>query len=73
VIVNLAVFFAWRVFWPQATYAAPFGGGFDVVSVLIAVVASAALLARKLDVIPVIALSGLAGFALWAAGIQAAT
>jgi chromate transporter len=73
VIVNLAVFFAWRVFYPQATYAAPFGGGFDAVSVLIAVVASAALLTRKLDVIPVIALSGLAGLALWAAGIQAAT
>jgi chromate transporter len=73
VIVNLAVFFAWRVFWPHATHAAPFAGPFDAVSVLIAVLASAALLTRKLDVIPVIVASGAAGLALWAAGIQGAT
>jgi chromate transporter len=73
VIANLAVFFAWRVFWPQASYSAPFAGSFDAVSALITVLASTALLTRRLDVIPVIAASGLAGLALWAAGIQGAT
>jgi hypothetical protein len=43
------------------------------VSALIALAAAAALLSRKVEVIPVIAASGLAGLALWAAGIQAAT
>jgi hypothetical protein len=28
-VVNLAVFFAWRVFWPESTTAAPFTGHFD--------------------------------------------
>ena len=73
VIVNLAVYFAWHVFWPHASDAAPFGGPFDAVSALIALAAAAALLSKKVEVIPVIAASGLAGLALWAAGIQAAT
>jgi chromate transporter len=73
VIVNLAVFFAWRVLWPHSTGAAPFAGPFDWPSAVIAVVASAALLSRRVEVIPVIAASGLAGLALWAAGLQGAT
>ncbi len=73
VIVNLAVYFAWHVFWPHASDAAPFGGPFDAVSALIALAAAAALLSRKVEVSPVIAASALAGLALWAAGIQAAT
>jgi chromate transporter len=36
VIVNLAAFFAWHTFWPQATAAAPFGGPFEWLPVLIA-------------------------------------
>jgi chromate transporter len=71
VIVNLAVYFAWKVFWPESTGAAPFAGRFDMVSVIIAVLAAAALLSRKVEVIPVILASGLAGLALWAAGLQA--
>ena len=63
VIVNLAVYFAWHVFWP---------GHFDWVSAIIATLALAALLTKKADVIPVIAASGLAGLALWAAGYAGA-
>ena len=71
VIVNLAVYFAWRVFWPESTPAAPFAGRFDVASVAIAVVATAVLVTRRAEVIAVIAASGLAGLALWAAGYGA--
>jgi chromate transporter len=70
VILNLAVFFAWHVFWPRATPAAPFSGGFDAVSVAIAAACAAALVSKRLDVMPVIGLSALAGLALWAAGLQ---
>ena len=73
VIANLTVFFAWRVFWPEASAAAPFAGRFDGASVAIAVAAAAALLSRRLEVIPVIGLSALAGLGLWAAGLQGAT
>jgi chromate transporter len=72
VIVNLAVFFAMHVFWPDSTPATPFAGRFDIASVTIAVIATIALVSRKVEVIPVIAASGLAGLALWAAGLQGA-
>jgi chromate transporter len=72
VIVNLAVFFAWRVMWPESSASAAFGGRFDVASALIALVAFAALLSKRAGVIPVIAASGLTGLALWALGLQAA-
>ncbi len=42
-ILNLAVFFAWHTFWPQATQAAPFAGPFDLVPVVIAAAAFVAL------------------------------
>ena len=73
VIVNLAVFFAWHVFWPESASGAPFAGRFDAASVVIATVAFAALVSRKVEVIPVIAASGLAGLGLWAAGYLGAT
>ena len=73
VVVNLAVFFAWRVFWPDSTSATPFGGRFDVPSVIIAAIAAASLLSRRVEVIPVIGASALTGLALWAAGLQGAT
>jgi chromate transporter len=66
VIVHLGVFFAWRVFWPEATTAAPFSGRFDAVSVAICAVALAALVWRKVGVIPVVAAAALTGLALWA-------
>src|SRR5688572_31024373 len=73
VIVNLAVFFAWRVFWPASTSAAPFSGGIDLASIVIGGACAVALLSKRLDVIPVIAASGLAGLALWPIGLQGAT
>ncbi len=73
VIVNLAVFFAWRVLWPESSAANPFAGRFDAASAAITVLAFAALASKRVQVIPVIAASGAAGLALWAAGLQAAT
>ncbi len=67
VIVNLAVYFAWHVFWPEATPADPLGGRFDFASLAIALVASALLAAKKLDVIPVVLASGAAGWLLYLA------
>jgi len=49
VIVNLAAFFAWHVFWPSG-----FDGGIDTVSVLAFVVAAVALFRFKLGVMPLI-------------------
>jgi chromate transporter len=72
VIANLAVFFAWHVFWPRSQPGAPFSGGFDGPSALIAAIAAVALVWRKVGVIPVIAASGAAGLALWALGFQVA-
>ena len=66
VIVNLGVYFAWRVFWPESTTATPFAGRFDLVSVAIAAVALAALVWRRVGVIPVVAASAATGLALWA-------
>jgi chromate transporter len=56
VIVNLAFFFAYHVFWPQG-----FGGPFDLFSVLVAVAALVALWRFKVGIIPVIAACGAAG------------
>jgi chromate transporter len=71
VIVNLAVYFAWRVFWPESTPQQPFGGHFDAASVVIAVIATTVLVTKRAEVIPVILASGAAGFALWALGYSA--
>ena len=56
VILNLAVFFAWHIFWPQG-----FGGRFDGVAALIGVLALLALFRYKAGVIPVIAACGRGG------------
>ena len=56
VILNLAAFFAWHVFWPTG-----FGGDFDGVAALIGVYALIALFRFKVGVIPVIAVSAAAG------------
>jgi chromate transporter len=60
VIVNLALFFARHVFWPQGAT----GGGTDGPAVLIAAAALLALTRLKLGVIPVIGACALAGLAL---------
>jgi chromate transporter len=59
VILNLAVFFAWHVFWPQG-----FEGRFDGIAALIGACALLALFRYKAGVIPVIAACGVAGLLL---------
>ena len=56
VIVNLALFFAYHVLWPQG-----FGGRFDVVSAAIALAAAVALLRFKVGVIPLLGCCAVAG------------
>jgi chromate transporter len=56
VILNLALFFAYHVLWPQG-----FGGRFDAVSALIAVAAAVALFRFKLSVIPLLGACAAAG------------
>ncbi|HTY99620.1 MAG TPA: chromate transporter, partial [Rhodocyclaceae bacterium] len=63
VLLNLAVFFAWHTFWPQATATAPFGGPFDAFSVLIAVASFLALGKYKADIMKVIGACAFAGLA----------
>ncbi len=64
VILNLAVFFAWHTFWPQATAAAPFGGPFEWPAVLVALAAFVALWKYKIDIMKVIGVCALLGLAL---------
>jgi chromate transporter len=56
VIVNLAIFFAWHIFWPQG-----WEGGLDIFSLAIALVAGVALLVFRLGMMPVLAGSVVAG------------
>ena len=58
VILNLALFFAWHVLWPQG-----WAGRFDAVSALIAVAAALALFRFKWGVLPLLAACALAGLA----------
>lgn len=64
VIVNLAVFFAWHAFWPQATPAAPFSGGFEWLPMLVAIAAFLALWKYKQDIMKVIGACALFGLAM---------
>lgn len=61
VIVNLAVFFAWHTFWPRASDAAPFSGGFEWFPVLIALASFVALWKYKIDIMKVIGACALLG------------
>jgi chromate transporter len=64
VILNLATFFAWHTFWPQGSKAAPFGGPFEWLPVLIAIAAFLALWKYKQDIMKVIGICALLGLAL---------
>ncbi|MBI5785354.1 MAG: chromate efflux transporter [Rhodocyclales bacterium] len=64
VIMNLAVFFAWHTFWPQATEAAPFTGPFEWLPVVVAIAAFVALWKYKADIMKVIGACALLGLAL---------
>ena len=59
VIVNLALFFAYHVLWPQG-----FGGRFDAASAVIALAAAVALFRFKVGVMPLLAGCALAGLAV---------
>jgi chromate transporter len=56
VIVNLALFFAYHVLWPQG-----FSGRFDAISAVIAVAAAVALFRFKVGVVPLLAACAAAG------------
>jgi chromate transporter len=58
VILNLALFFAYHVFWPQG-----FGGRFDLASALIAAAAALALFRFKVGVMPLLAACAALGLA----------
>jgi chromate transporter len=64
VIVNLAVFFAWHVLWPQGSAAAPFAGGFEWPAALIGIAAALALFRFKIGIMPVIGACAAAGLGL---------
>ncbi len=66
VIVNLATFFAWHVFWPQGTEVTPFAGSLDITAIVIALVAFFALSRFKQSVMRVIGASAIAGFVIQA-------
>ncbi|MDR7092559.1 chromate efflux transporter [Hydrogenophaga laconesensis] len=59
VILNLALFFAYHVWWPQG-----FGGAFDAASAVITVLALVALFRLKWGVMPLLGVSALAGLGL---------
>ncbi|WP_119154080.1 chromate efflux transporter [Caldimonas tepidiphila] len=59
VILNLAMFFAYHVLWPQGL-----DGPFDAVSALIAVAAALALFRFKVGVMPLLGACALAGLAI---------
>jgi chromate transporter len=64
VILNLAVFFAWHTFWPQGNKATPFGGPFEWLPVVIAIIAFVALWKYKADIMKVIGVCAALGLAL---------
>ncbi|HEY9097671.1 MAG TPA: chromate efflux transporter [Thiobacillus sp.] len=61
VILNLAVFFAWHTFWPQASAADPFAGTFDWFPVIVAIASFVALWKYKADIMIVIGATALLG------------
>lgn len=61
VIVSLGVFFAWKVWWPQATHSAPFDGPFSLFSAGLTIAAIIALTRFKVGVIPLILTCGALG------------
>jgi chromate transporter len=62
VIVNLALFFAWHVFWP-AGIAGGVLGGLDAFALALGLFAALALIRLRRGVVPVIVACGIAGLA----------
>jgi len=63
VVINLALFFAWHVLWPEARSDAPFNGRFEWFSLLVTAGAFVALWHYKLGIIAVIGACAAAGLA----------
>ena len=63
VILNLGLFFAWHVLWPDATADAPFAGTLEWFYALMSVAAFIALWRFRQDILRVIAASALIGLA----------
>lgn len=63
VVINLAVFFAWKILWPRASDAAPFSGPFEWPTLVIGIAAAIALFRYRLGIVPVIAAGGILGLA----------
>ncbi len=63
VVINLAVFFAYHVLWPEATADARFGGSFEWFSAVVGIVAFLALWRYKIGIMPVIGGCAVAGLA----------
>jgi chromate transporter len=61
VVLNLAVFFAWHTFWPEATKQAPFAGSFGWFPLIVAIAAFIALWKYKADIMKVIGVCALLG------------
>ncbi|MGQ0523033.1 MAG: chromate efflux transporter [Betaproteobacteria bacterium] len=61
VILNLAVFFAWHVLWPEANAGAPFSGRFEWATLVIGIASGFALFRFGVGIIPLIGACGLAG------------
>jgi len=64
VIVNLALFFAWHVLWPEASSHAPFDGRFEWFALLMSIAAFIALWRFRIGVIPVIGICAATGLAV---------
>ena len=64
VIVNLALFFAWHVLWPEASTHAPFDGRFEWFALLMSIAAFIALWRFRIGVIPVIGICAATGLAV---------
>ena len=63
VIMNLAVFFAWHVLWPNASAGNPFAGPFEWASLVIGAGAFVALFRFNAGIIPLIGVCGVLGLA----------
>jgi chromate transporter len=61
VVLNLAAFFAWHTFWPQATVDAPFSGTLEWFPVIVAIASFVALWKYKADIMKVIGVCALLG------------
>ena len=64
VILNLAMFFAWHVLWPEASADAPFSGHFEWFGLFMSLAAFTALWRFKVGIIPVIATCAVIGVAV---------